>query len=606
MNYPHDAVEGSDGAIYISETSSHAIRKVVNGKIELFAGTLSAGHNGDGNRLTTALNSPTGLSILNNELYFADTGNYLIRSIDLQTGVIKTVAGIPGKIGWPNISQETNKTNIGYSVWIGHDSTGALWAAMNSRTPGELPRLYRVPAGYKSWYQFDLPNYIPANVIKSVRPVPGVGVDLMIDNMFYRLTSQSASSRRLSTLFGGGIHYDQQSQVTYIGDHTTILAIDKDGRDVGRLPVSFANTVSIKPSAQGGMLVVDSDQGRVYKLTNQGAISWSTGGDATALGVIVSLAKHKGKILALDNNRPSVISINPDGSAASRTAGNGILGWASINVAGTSTSFYYPGAIALDSKGHTYIAEQNRIMKIDAASQTVSLFCGYERAGNVHGVDCKTARFQAIRGLAFDAADNLFVADTYNNQVKKISSDGSLVTLVAGSGAGRTSTELLPKFDTAATASPLNHPHAVRVSAGGDLYIADSWNNAIYKIGATGRLQLIAGTPGRATKWTSSNAPYQDQGEYSGDGGEATKAKMNTPSGLSFCPNGDLLVADEFNFAVRRIDTSGVITTVFGGQNGYAANGSKSGYIHDVLCDETGFYAADVGNALVYRVKTAK
>ena len=115
-------------------------------------------------------------------------------------------------------------------------------------------------------------------------------------------------------------------------------------------------------------------------------------------------------------------------------------------------------------------------------------------------------------------------------------------------------------------------------------------------------LRPFAGVPGQAPEWTTSNAPYQGQGEYAGDGGEAVAAKLNTPSDIAVCSNGDVLIADEFNYAIRRVSADGLISTVLGGRQGYKADGSRTSFLHSVVCDESGFFAADVGNALVWRV----
>jgi DNA-binding beta-propeller fold protein YncE len=601
FNYPQDAIEDTDGTVYVAETQSHVIRRIKNGRVELFAGDLQPGFNGDGDRLTTRFNTPTAITKQGRKLYVADALNFLIRTIDIDSGKVETLAGIPNIRGWPAGDLNFQKSSIEYVSWLGFDSHGVLWAAMSSDSGRDGPRLYRLNTGTSNWDYFKLPDFIPKSAINSFYVEDGGSINILVAGQYFRLSTFSQSSRSMSTRYGGGLLAIDGNKIL-IGDHTSILNINLDGSEIGRLPINFANVVSIKKAFSDGYLVVDSDDGRILRISEKGDILWSTGSDIKALGVVVSLSFNstKNELIALDNARPSVVGLNFNGDAQ-RVAGNGSQRWADINVNAKNTGYYYPSAIAIDGEGNIFIAEQNRIMRVDAKTRESSLYCGYETAGNIYDVTCAAARFTGIRGLAFDRENNLYVADTYNSQIKKISNGGALVTLIAGRGVGRESFELLPKFDVLATMSPLNRPHAVRVSDAGLIYIADSWNNAVYTLEA-GKLKLLAGNPGRAAKWIDANAPYQGQGEYGGDGGLAINAKLNTPSDIAMCPNGDILIADEFNFAIRRVDKIGRITTVLGGSEGYASDGSRTSWLHSVVCDSEGFFAADVGNAVVWRV----
>ncbi|TXC65465.1 hypothetical protein FSC37_03240 [Piscinibacter aquaticus] len=412
---------------------------------------------------------------------------------------------------------EATQTTIEYVSWLGFDASGLLWAAMSSATGLEPPRLYWLEPTSRQWRRFDLPDFVTSGVeISGVWVDVGIGVDLLeTGGRFLRLTTYSASSRGMSSRFIGGIYRDEAGR-TFLGDHTSILMLAADGSEIGRLPRQFANVTSIKRSPSGGLLVVDSDEGRIFRITTTGDVIWSTGTSPSALGVVVSVAQSGGRLLALDNAKPAIIAVDRDGNS-SRIAGNGRLAWADISVDAAQTGFLYPSALAADSRGNIFVAEQHRIMRIDASSRQVSLFCGYETAGNIYDAPCATARFNGIRGLAFDSQDRLYVADTYNNQIKRVSVDGSLVELIAGNGLGRTFAELSPRFDVDARQSPLNRPHAVRVSPAGRILVADSWNNAVYSLDQ-GMLRPFAGVPGHAPQWNELNAPYQGQGEYAGDG----------------------------------------------------------------------------------------
>jgi sugar lactone lactonase YvrE len=603
FNYPQDAVEAEDGNIYVAETQSHSIRKInKNNKVESFLGN-GVGYNGDGDRSVVKLNLPTSIAYKNGQLFIADSRNYLIRRVDVATGLVSTIAGLAGKRGWPNSDLAANEVSIEYVSWLGFDVDGVLWISMSSENSASQPRLYWLnPIGNKL-IKYDLPAYKENQgvEISSAYYLPGIGVDLLFTSgKFYSMRTYSVSSLNLSTIYVGGL-YRNSTGKTFIGDHTSILILSEKGNVLHRLPIEFANVSSIKKSASDNLLVVDSDSGRIYKIKESGEIVWATGGDTQSLGVVVSLSMvHGNKLLALDNSRPSVNVIDNLG-LMTRVAGNGILKWADIEVQAKNTGFWYPSSVAVDSRNNIFIGEQHRIMRVDAITKNVTLFCGYETSGNIYNSSCSSARFSSIRGLAFDSQDRLYVADTYNNQIKRISADGSSVELLAGNGLGRSFSERTPIFNVDARLSPLNRPHGIRVSKDGLIYIADSWNNSVYVLN-NGQLKIFAGTPGRSVNFTEKNAPYQGQGEYTGDGGFAIDAKLNTPSDIAICPNGDVLIADEFNFAIRRVDPNGQISTVLGGQEGYSANGSRTSWLHSVVCDESGFFAADVGNSIVWRV----
>ena len=156
-------------------------------------------------------------------------------------------------------------------------------------------------------------------------------------------------------------------------------------------------------------------------------------------------------------------------------------------------------------------------------------------------------------GAAFDAAGNLFVADFFNNRIRKITTNG-IITTVAGNGSPGYSGDGVPA--TNATVRPAG----VALDANGNLFIADWNNNRIRKVDTNGIITTIAGngSPG-----------------YSGDGGPATSASLAYVEGVTVDSAGNLFIADTVNNRIRRVDTNGIITTVAG--KGPAVYGSYSG-----------------------------
>ena len=146
-------------------------------------------------------------------------------------------------------------------------------------------------------------------------------------------------------------------------------------------------------------------------------------------------------------------------------------------------------------------------------------------------------------GLAVDAQGDLFIADTFDNAIREVLSDG-IITTVAGNGTPGYSGDGGP-----ATDAELNGPDGVAVNEQGDLFIADSNNNVIREVLPDGIITTIAGNGAAG---------------YSGDGGPATAATLNYPSGVAVDSEGDLFVADGGNAAVREVTPDGIINTIVG------------------------------------------
>jgi hypothetical protein len=244
-------------------------------------------------------------------------------------------------------------------------------------------------------------------------------------------------------------------------------------------------------------------------------------------------------------------------------AGNGVChGGCYTNGAGdggpaTSAQLFYPWQIAADAAGNVYIGEWDtpRVRKI-STSGLITTVVGNGKSGySGDGGPAMSGRLAWPTGLRLDAAGNLYIADAGNMRVRRVSGDG-IITTVAGSGPGG------PGYGGdggPATDAQLSWPKDITFDAQGNLYVADTGNSAIREVSPSGVITTIAGTGSTG---------------YSGDGGSATNALLNQPSGLAIDSAGNLYVADTNNFRVRKISTSGVITTVAGnGTKGSSGDG---------------------------------
>ena len=191
-------------------------------------------------------------------------------------------------------------------------------------------------------------------------------------------------------------------------------------------------------------------------------------------------------------------------------------------------------------------------------------------------------------GVATDRLGNIYVSDNLNNRIRKIDATG-VITTIAGTGTAGYNGDGIP-----ATLAQLNVPHGIALDDSGNIYVADLYNIRVRKINSAGIISTIAGNGLSA---------------YTGDGGDATAAQINSPYGICTDHSGNVYFADCNNSCIRMISTAGIINTVAGsgtgglsGDGGVATNAQLS-QPTDVTVDDAGnMYIADFGNNCVRKV----
>ena len=263
------------------------------------------------------------------------------------------------------------------------------------------------------------------------------------------------------------------------------------------------------------------------------------GGAALGGGVAWMLVKKPaatpGEIGAVA--RPSAAQGTPShwSGRVSTIAGDGLPGASDGN--GKRTRFADPFGVVLDKAGNLYVADgggNNSIRKIDLAGISTTLAGGEEGYAEGSG---KAASFNTPSGLAIDAAGNLYVADTGNNAIRKVTPQGVVSTL-AGDG-------LAGDKDGKGAAAQFNGPIGIAVDAEGVVYVADTYNDRIRRIATNGDVTTIAG---------GKRAGLAD--------GAVAQALFDTPTGLALSAAGELYIADTGNSAVRKLDKNGNVSTI--------------------------------------------
>lgn len=473
LNGPSHVALDAAGNLYIADSGNNVIRKVSNGVITTIAGNGIAGCCGDGGLAVIAsFNRPTGLAFdAAGNLYVADTLNYRIREIS--NGTITTVAG-NGTIGFAGDGGPATAAELYAPYGVAVDAAGSLYIAdaSNRRVRKVSNGIINTLAG-NGQFQFSGDGG-PATSASLTTP-PGLALDA-----------------------SGNIYIDNGDRIRKVsnGIITTVAGNGSFGfsGDGGPATSAAINSIGVT-DAQGSLYLGDGGTGHVRKVSN---------------GIITTIAGN-GKF-----------SFSGDGGPA------------------TSASLAGPYGVALDSAGNLYLADNgnNRIREVSNGIITTVAGSGspcYTAASTCgsfsgDGGPATSATLSNPQGVAVDSVGNIYIADTYNNRIRKVSN--GIITTVAGNGSPGFSGDGGP-----ATGASLYEPVGVAVDASGNLYIADSANNRIRKV-SSGTITTVAGN-GKAA--------------FAGDGGLATAASLSYPAQVAVDSAGNLYIADQNNNRVREV-----------------------------------------------------
>lgn len=316
-------------------------------------------------------------------------------------------------------------------------------------------------------------------------------------------------------------------------------------------PLVLPNPSGAVSDGSGGLLVTDATADAVFRVTASGQVTTFAGvrdsagsvnGSATSARFSdpVGIARDpaSGNVFVADSGNHAIRQIDPSGNVTTVAGSSSAVG--SQDGAGNAARFNSPQGIARAPDGSLYVADtQNHTIRRIVLPGTVTTFAGSPgQSGSQDGMG-NAARFNQPRGLAFDAAGNLYVADTGNHLIRRISPAGAVTTLAGKPGLSGT-------FDaTPGTGALFNEPTGIVVGPDGNLYVTDVNTSFVRRFSLEGAVSTLAGL----TRTTS----LKD--------GTGRDAWFNQPRAISV--SGDaLIVADSGNAALRRLATDGTVTTL--------------------------------------------
>ncbi len=565
LNYPLRIAIDRSGNLFFTDTNNFRVRKVSSdGVISTVAGNGTAGFSGDGGPAVTAeLTSPVGVAVdVSGDLFIVD--EHRIREISAQ-GVITTVAGTGSGVfsgdGGPATSAGLNGPDA-----VTVDGSGNLFFTEESRvreisSQGVITTVAGGGAGSA------LGDGGPATAAILYGP-SGVTIDgsgnIYIADTYDNRIRKVSTTGIITTVAGSGGGCDG--------------ALCENFGDGGPAAAAlFSYPMDVVLDASGNLFITDSGNGRVREvssidivttLAGNGQFGFTgDGGPATSANLkpsAAALVDGAGNLLISDSGNNRVRKISPSGSITT-VVGNGTQGFAGDGGPALAAELNVPRGLGLDAAGNLYIADSNnsRVRKVSPGGIITTFAGDGTRFGGStgNGGPAASASVTFPWGIAVDGAGNVFIADQSAAVIRKVATNG-IITTVAGGG-GR------PGLGDGgpATQALLVLPASVVVDSSGNLFIADAGD---------GRVRMVSAATGVITTVAGTGDSFINFG-YSGDGGPAAAAALDYPEGVAVDAAGNVFIADTLNARIREVSTTGIITTVVGdGPPGYSGDGGPA------------------------------
>jgi len=538
LNGPGGVAVDLHGNVYIADTGDYCIRKVSGGTITRVAGTGAPLYSGDtGQAVNAAIGFTMSVAVdTNGNVYIADAGNERIRKVTVSSGVINTVAG-KGTAGFSGDGGPATSAELKTPIGVAVDSLGDIFIADESN---------------------NVIREVSGGNINTVAGDHALGAGFSGDTG--GATQAQLSSPQMVALDSNNNLYiadEGNNRIREVsqGDISTIVGNGLIGDNGPASGAQLGSPFGIGLDPSGNLYIADTTLIRVRKVTAAtGTITTVAGNGTTGIGLpngvsatSVGLnfpdgvaADQNGNIYISDAFAFAILKVNS--GLISTFAGNGTNDYAGDGGPATQAELGNPFGIATDSQGNVYLSDnlendtssENRVREI--ANGTINTVAGNGQIGALgDGGAATSAQLNFPTGLAVDSVGNIYIADLYNNEIRKVS--GGKITTVAGNGQMGFGGDGGP-----ATSAQLNNPGGVAVDSQGNIFIADTGNNRVRMVSASnGKITTIAGNGTLG---------------YSGDYGPATSAELNGPNDVAVNSAGSVLVTD-FSGRIRVLTPAG-------------------------------------------------
>ncbi len=541
LDLPVSLATDTSGDLYIADSANNAIREVTpDGNIHTIAGLgpTQPGFSGDTTAAAGAmLNGPLGVAVdSKGNVYIADTNNANVRLITASTGIINTVAGSTAIVSGAVV------------VAFGYSGNGA--AATLATLAG--------PAGVAVDSAGNF--YIATYADNRIRKVDTSGnISTFAGNSGYgfagdggpAINAQLSSPRSIYLDSSGNLYFADRwnNRIRKIagGTITTIAGNGQgnfggDGGAAISAQLSFPDGVAVDHA--GNIYVADLLNNRVRMITPAGGISTfagnglpgfgGDGGAATSalLNQPAGLAfDASGNLYIADSYNAVVRMVTPQGIISTVAGTGGTQGYSGDGGAATKATMMAPIGVAIDNSGNLYIADYyGWIREVNGSTGVISTIAGIGNNGySGDGGPATSAQFYNPIGVAVDSSGNVYVADSGNGAVRMIAN--GTITTIAGNGTLAYTGDGGP-----ASQAQFSAISGLAVDAQGNIYVADTSNNAIRLFPLGGTVSTIAGNGTLG---------------YTGDGGPATLAELNNPRAVAVTSTGNVYFVDTGNNSVR-------------------------------------------------------
>jgi sugar lactone lactonase YvrE len=577
-----------------------------------FAGGVQGNGSADGTGAAAGFNMPEGLATDGaGNIYVADRGNLTIRKVT-PAGAVTTIAGTPGVVG----------------ARVGDDRDGTGASASFSYPSGvaadSMGNVFVVEA-------YAIRKITPTGVVTTFA---GTGTGGFADGSGTAAGFSDASG--IATDGGGNVFVADSTnntirKITPTGVVTTLAGtagIAAGSADGTGAAASFNNPLALATDSTGNVFVADSGNNTIRKITSAGVVSTFASGFNQPQGVAVDGA---GNLYVTDGGTATIRKVTPAGAVTVFAGTPSVVGHS--DGVGAAASFYFPLGVTIDGSGNIIVSDRDgaTLRKITPAASVTTLAGAPNLMGGADGTGAAAA-FNFPTALATDSSGNLYAADSGNSTIRKITPAGAVSTFAGTAGASGSA-------DGTGTVARFSNPAGVATDAAGDLYVADTNNNTIRKITPSGVVTTFAGTAD-AISTPSSIATDSAGNVYVGEtvinvilkitpsgvvttfaghddalsldcvcaDGTGAAAEFSNPVGIATDSVGNVYVADSLNNTIRKITPAAVVTTLAGsaGLSG-SADGTGAAARFDmptsIVTDTSGnLYVADGWNSTVRKI----